>query len=262
MKKKIYLFICMTVCLFALSACSGKKDTVPSEEEISIRTSVTSMLEACGEYSDEDLALYAQQMAGNGYEAIGQMFASLLQARAQAGSFVAVNDDWDISFREDGVDIAVTSQFTERDVKLNMTYEGERDLQIGFAKFTPVFTKGELLLRGAANSLFGIATVALVLLLMVGIISCFRFIPMIEAKVAENKQKRALKKSQKEDPQDKALVPDKAPEEREVLELELVDDFELVAVITAAIAAMEDVPADGLVVRSIRRSPKNKWNRA
>ena len=53
-------------------------------------------------------------------------------------------------------------------------------------------------------------------------------------------------------------VPAPAPAAEE----DLTDDLELVAVITAAIAASEDTPADGLVVRSIRRVPGSKWKKA
>ena len=53
-------------------------------------------------------------------------------------------------------------------------------------------------------------------------------------------------------------VPAPAPAEEE----ELTDDLELVAVITAAIAASENTSADGLVVRSIKRAPVSKWKRA
>jgi hypothetical protein len=45
-------------------------------------------------------------------------------------------------------------------------------------------------------------------------------------------------------------------------EEELVDDLELVAVITAAIAAATNSSTDGLVVRSIKRAPAAKWKRA
>jgi hypothetical protein len=38
------------------------------------------------------------------------------------------------------------------------------------------------------------------------------------------------------------------------------DDLELIAVITAAIAAQEGKSADSFVVRSIRRRPSNHWN--
>lgn len=41
-----------------------------------------------------------------------------------------------------------------------------------------------------------------------------------------------------------------------------IEDLELVAVITAAIAAAEGVSSDAFVVRSIKKANKNKWQRA
>lgn len=41
-----------------------------------------------------------------------------------------------------------------------------------------------------------------------------------------------------------------------------INNMELVAVITAAIAAAEGTSSDAFVVRSIKRSNKNKWQRA
>ena len=46
------------------------------------------------------------------------------------------------------------------------------------------------------------------------------------------------------------------------VEEELVDDLELVAVISAAIAAYTGTSSDGFVVRSIKRSTTNKWKKA
>ena len=43
------------------------------------------------------------------------------------------------------------------------------------------------------------------------------------------------------------------------VKIDTVDDLELIAVITAAIAAQEGTTTDGFVVRSIRRRPSNKW---
>ena len=40
---------------------------------------------------------------------------------------------------------------------------------------------------------------------------------------------------------------------------EMTDDLELIAVITAAIAAQEGTSTDGFVVRSIRRRTSNNW---
>jgi hypothetical protein len=42
---------------------------------------------------------------------------------------------------------------------------------------------------------------------------------------------------------------------------EPMDDLALIAVITAAIAASAGVSEDSFVVRSIRRSPANHWNK-
>ena len=41
---------------------------------------------------------------------------------------------------------------------------------------------------------------------------------------------------------------------------EEADDTELIAVISAAIAAAEGTDTDGFIVRSIRRRPANKWS--
>lgn len=42
--------------------------------------------------------------------------------------------------------------------------------------------------------------------------------------------------------------------------VEETDDLELIAVISAAIAAAEGTSTDGFVVRSIRRRSANRWN--
>ena len=60
-----------------------------------------------------------------------------------------------------------------------------------------------------------------------------------------------------------APAPAPAPvQPEESCEENLADDMELVAVITAAISAAQKVPAEGLVVRSIRRKSGSNWKRA
>ena len=56
---------------------------------------------------------------------------------------------------------------------------------------------------------------------------------------------------------------EKMPEQSETeikIVADLVDDLELIAVITAVIAAQEGTSTDGFVVRSIRRRPSNGWS--
>ena len=88
------------------------------------------------------------------------------------------------------------------------------------------------------NTLIGMGTVFVVLIFISFIISLFKYISVFENR----------KKEQKEDTAsvgvDNAIAQVVSNEE---------DDLELIAVITAAIAASEGTSTDGLVVRSIRK---------
>lgn len=113
---------------------------------------------------------------------------------------------------------------------------------------------GETMQYALLNTVMGISIVFVVLLLISWIIGLFKYIGKIEAKLAAKKNKTA----------EPAKVETPAAA---VAEEELSDDLELVAVITAAIHAYEEaqgnnIPADGLVVRSIRKVNKAKWQNA
>ncbi|MDE7207653.1 MAG: OadG family protein, partial [Lachnospiraceae bacterium] len=113
-------------------------------------------------------------------------------------------------------------------------------------------TKGELMGKAALNTLLGMGTVFVVLILISIIISVFSLIPKMQEKLTK-----------KEAP---AQAPTPAPVAAapvvETAEEELADDTELVAVIAAAIAAYEGTSVEGFQVRSIRRANTGKWKRA
>lgn len=97
------------------------------------------------------------------------------------------------------------------------------------------------LMNATANTLLGMGTVFVVLILISLIISCFGFIPKIQATFTKKK------KGNDETAQD-------VPVQNTVMDVSnQMDDTELVAVIAAAIAASENTTTDGFVVRSIRR---------
>lgn len=111
---------------------------------------------------------------------------------------------------------------------------------------------GEKLADAGLNTLMGMGTVFIILILISGIIALLKFVPMLVNKVSGMWRKKAEDEIEDtEIPQPMAELPAG----------ELADDLELVAVITAAIAASQGTSADGLVVRSIRRK-SNKWKRA
>lgn len=117
---------------------------------------------------------------------------------------------------------------------------------------------GEILVKALINTLLGMGTVFLVLIFIAFLISLLpKLTGMIES-IGKKKTKQEAAAVNKPAASAAVSVPAAAQESEE----ELVDDLELVAVITAAIAASEGVSADGFVVRSIKRSAQNKWKRA
>jgi sodium pump decarboxylase gamma subunit len=117
------------------------------------------------------------------------------------------------------------------------------------------YSFGELMKNAALNTLIGMGTVFVVLILISLIISCFSFIPKIQEKFAKKTetQTAAAGGDVSKDP----VVAQIAAKE------ELSNDTELVAVIAAAIAAYEGAGStDGFVVRSIRKSNKSNWQNA
>lgn len=102
------------------------------------------------------------------------------------------------------------------------------------------------------NTLMGMGTVFVVLIFISLLISLFVYIPSIERAWKNRSSKKQKQAEQENRPAPKRPI----IEETSVEEEELVDDGELVAVITAAIMAASAetaVSADKLVVRSIRR---------
>lgn len=164
--------------------------------------------------------------------------------------------------------------------------------------FSPVFTTGEKLEKAALNTVMGMGTVFVVLIFISFIISRFKGISAWEEKLRGNKNQikeaapaavpaPAVQPSAPAPAVTEALTPVQPAAELSSppalspaagsppapmsglmaegpgrAENQLADDKELVAVITAAISAASGVPAEGLVVRSIRRRPASKWKNA
>lgn len=113
---------------------------------------------------------------------------------------------------------------------------------------------GEILKKACLNTFLGMGTVFAVLVFISVIISLFAFIPKIQQRFSKNKgsEKAPEKKS----------VSKKVPATPAVNAQPEMDDLELVAVITAAIAASTGVSEDSFIVRSIRRMPTDHWTKS
>ena len=154
---------------------------------------------------------------------------------------------WGSSYQTVDIEVSgstmITSKLTAEDFEVT-------------AALNPTSTVGELMANAGLNTLIGMGTVFVVLILISLIISCFKVIPKIQANAA--RKKAAQKEVAGVDNAVTQIVEEETVEEAEE------DDCELVAVIAAAIAASEGpATTDGLVVRSIRRrsADRNKTNK-
>lgn len=125
-------------------------------------------------------------------------------------------------------------------------------LNNGIANTTILLSKeslGHRMEMGVLNTVLGMAIVFAILTLIIFIISLFKYLPNTTSK--ENNKSKAS--DAKVSPVDNAIAQIVHQEETN-----LMNDHELVAVISAAIASMKseglsDTTAGGFVVRSIRR---------
>ncbi|MBQ9766173.1 MAG: OadG family protein [Lachnospiraceae bacterium] len=116
------------------------------------------------------------------------------------------------------------------------------------------------LTRALLNVAMGMIVVFVVLVLISFIISLFKYISIAQNKLEARKANKASIASSTDN------IISQIEKKEEVVETYVeeaaMDDLELVAVITAAIAASMGTSTDGFVVRSIRRSSRSKWKNA
>ncbi|MCM1287062.1 MAG: OadG family protein [Clostridium sp.] len=138
-------------------------------------------------------------------------------------------------------------------IESDMEYAGLKPYEPEEMVVSAVYSKKELMASAGRNTIIGMGTVFVVLVFISFIISLFKFLPALFApkpKLPQEEEK-------------KPAAPVAAPKPVTAVSDNLINDAELVAVITAAIyAASADmggsgaVSKDRLVVRSIRRAKR------
>ena len=175
-------------------------------------------------------------------ENFSTMYEAWQAAEDECGAYIS-NDEYVFEAKGDEYTLSTEAKFEDRDATILFTFNKEQRLES--VDVSAKYSMGEILQKAGLNTILGMGTVFAVLIFLAFIISCMKYIPV----AMEWIQKRGKKAEESS-----AVV--EASEET----TEEVDDLELVAVITAAIAAQEGTGTDDFVVRSIRRRPSNNWN--
>lgn len=251
--KRMALGICMAAGLFSLTACS-KADTASEEIDATIQAQMEqlpgSFLQLYTSLDDSEVAEFKKQMGmQEQYAMLAEGADSWENVKDDLGELVSVEDAAVVKEIDDGYSATVRAQFEKRALEFSVTTDAKISKVTGVS-FVPEYTLAENMEKAGLNTLMGMGTVFCVLIFISVLISCFKFIGKFEAKA---KEKAAA-------PEANTAPAVSAPVAEE--EEELTDDLELVAVITAAIAAAEGSSPSGLVVRSIRRAQAGKWKKA
>lgn len=232
--KKWLLILGMITCMVGVTACGQKEEPTPLMSAQDAEMLGRQIVEGVNQY----VVFQAQDQASNQVEA--DAIASWEAALADMGNYEEIISVESELEEEDGV-IDVTVKGSEHNAVVEIVIEKGYVTNIST---NVVYTLGENMKKAGLNTLLGMGTVFVVLILISMIISCFSFIPKIQEKFTKKPKKEEIK-NQAVDNTIAQII------EKE----ELADDLELVAVISAAIAAAEGATsADGFVVRSIKRA--------
>lgn len=268
-RKRIAAALLMLACALTLTACSSI-GSVPDEEIFQAKADACiAMLSSADEAAlqeqvknlEEGFADFEQQVAlypyiggtGQKFDFTADAYLSMLKAYESSmddlGAYVQLKAYEGGKTDGDETTYYAVYEFEKHDLRLTLVFD--REYVIKTVAVDPILSTGEILAKAGLNTLLGMGSVFVVLIIICLIIYCFNFIPMIQKKFSKKPAAPAA-------PAKAAPAPAPVP----VAEEPQVDDLEVIAVITAAVAAAMGTSTDGFTVRSIRRSSSNKWRKA
>ena len=277
--KKFIIFIAAALSAVCLSACSGKSGLTQFESE-KIETAkeyaLGQVIPSLGFFSDgtmdqyemqyqpipwdeftmDEVAAYAKKVFG--FEVDGYGFYNAINSfKGSKETLGAMSKDGAGNYEygeatayidDDQIVVNVPVKCEKGDANIEVIFSNDLFMKLEAASINQNSTMSDKMGKAGLNTLLGMGTVFVVLILISLIISLFGLIPKIQKASAEKKKLAEQQKNAATSGIDNAID--------QIIENETQNetaDTELVAVIAAAIAACEGTSADGFVVRSIRR---------
>ena len=275
----------MFICLFGLTACSDTKPVSPEDSaDVLERSSVIVNYILSDRPEVYQSISYQTGMEITGVNTFAEkgadfteyLFTNLIGFPIEGNGFITGIDSWnkaveefgplvsvgesDVTYGQKGDTLIVDMdvQLQNKDAVIEFIYKDDYAKTLTSYAVNINYTFAEKMRNAGLNTLLGMGTVFIVLILLTFLIGCFEFINKAQAS-AQNKKKGDAGEV-KAEPAAAAATQAAAPT--------TAQDDELAVVIAAAIAAYEAErgvvsPADagGYYVRSIRRRSNNKWNK-
>ena len=231
-------FLVMAALVIGSTSVVFAADKVDDTVKSTLVTTAEGLTDAIVQLKDEEIENYMS----SGDDFTTSAMQSWQTSKDELGAKKDSNGETTVTFKDDQYTVTVPLKFEKAEANFVYVFDSQGtptsmsvDVQYGM---------GKTLQRAGLNTLMGIGTVFVMLIMISLIISLFNFIPRIQAAFS----KKGKKEETKSAGIDNAVTQIAAQEEAEA------DDTELVAVIAAAIAASEGAAGtDGFVVRSIRK---------
>ena len=237
MKKKLCLIFCIVSCILMMAGCSlSLTKTNKNFNKKTLETNADSFVTSWFSYDFESAVKSMKEQSTEVDEDTVNQYKESIQLKKKYGK-QGTKVDTDFTISSDSATV-VETYTTSSGKKLIFSVTYDEKGQTSSWKVEEYKSLGDKMAKAGLNTVLSMAIVFAVLIFIAIIIAQFKHIG--------NFQNCAKKEEVKAEP-----VVEAAPV---VEEENLVDDLELVAVITAAIAAASETEsADGLVIRSIIR---------
>lgn len=257
-----FLLLCMMVVVFAFrspAAEQAQEDANPkinASEEVSIEAEeyilgmLQNILPALNMMGEEEIDVSIEDARKAGDRVWTAALESWKNTLRETGYLEGIAQV-DIFRAEGGYIAHVHAAAQKRELEISVQFD-QKSMEIRSISFNPVYSLKENLKRAAMNTALGMGTVFIVLIMISLLIGGFRYINRIENRLRyEKPQKEGEAK-----PEGEALGIAGTEQTKDEEEIDPNWELELVAVLTAAIAAYTGESTEGLRVKSIRREPR------
>ena len=243
--KSLLAMVCVLALTLAMSVCAFAADTVTEDEVANYKSAAETLISQIAGFSDEEIENYLAQ--DDAFTTA--TMESWKSVKDELGAYSSIVSQ-DVEKDGDVVTISTVAQFEKAKADVVLMLDLGQQMYTSMT-YSVQYSLAANMQRAGMNTPMGIGIVFLMLLFLSFVIGLFKYI--------EKFQNVGKKKAAEEAPKAEE-APAPAIAQSEAADEDFADDLELVAVISAAIAAYENTSGDSFVVRSIKKS--NKWHRA
>ena len=190
--RRIWLALCMAVCLFTLAGCSAAADTaetIDPQIEMAMQSGSQQYLDLFNQMDDASIEQALATSVKNKDTVMENALKSWDSIKDDLGAFVS-SETAVVTKGDDGYIARMNTVYEKR--AMEFTLIADEDLsKVETISFSPVYTTGEKMAKAGMNTLMGMGVVFVVLIFISWLISMFKYISVFEAKMKAKKNAAA-----------------------------------------------------------------------